>query len=101
MASEIHVGDVGTRLLITIKEDDIPVDISTATTISIYIKRPDDSILARTGTLNSDGVDGKIFYDIAAGDLNEAGYYKLQGRVTLNTGTYYTSIYNFQAHCNL
>tara|TARA_B100002019_G_C20934384_1_gene433703 strand:+ start:291 stop:602 length:312 start_codon:yes stop_codon:yes gene_type:complete len=100
MASEIHVNDVGTRFLITIKEDDVVVDISEATTIAIYIARPDDSMLARTGTI-SDGPNGQLYYDIQAGDLNEAGHYKLQARVSLNTGTYYTSIYNFQAHCNV
>tara|TARA_B100001564_G_scaffold249892_1_gene212237 strand:+ start:1629 stop:1940 length:312 start_codon:yes stop_codon:yes gene_type:complete len=100
MASEIHVNDVGTRFLITIKEDDVVVDITNATTIAIYIARPDDSMLARTGTV-SDAVNGQLYYDIQAGDLNEAGHYKLQARVTLNTGTYYTSIYNFQAHCNV
>lgn len=100
MASEIHVDDVGTRFLITIKEDDAVVDISNADTISIYIKRPDDSLLARTGTI-SDGPNGQLYYDIQAGELNEAGLYKLQSRVSIGTATYYTTIYNFQVHCNV
>ena len=45
MASEIHVDDVGTRFLITIKEDDVAIDISTATSISIYIKRSNFEML--------------------------------------------------------
>lgn len=100
MASEIHVDDVGTRFLITIKEDDVAIDISTATSISIYIKRPDDSMLGRNGTI-SDGPNGQLYYDIQAGEFNDAGLYKLQGRVSIGSSTYYTSIYNFQVHCNV
>ena len=31
MASEIHVGDIGTRFLVTIKDDSSTVDLSDAT----------------------------------------------------------------------
>jgi hypothetical protein len=101
MRSEIHQNDVGTRFLITIKEDDVAVDISSATVINVYFKRPDGSLLPRLGSFYTDGTDGKIVYDVDPGDLNEAGYYKLQARVSIVTGTFYTSIYTFQAHCNL
>ena len=57
--------------------------------------------MSRSGTLNTDGTDGQMYYDIAAGDLDEAGLYKLQGRVSIGTSTYYTNIYNFQVHCNI
>ena len=101
MASEIHVDDVGTRFLITIKEDNTVVDISTADALNIYIRKPDDTLLARSGILYTDGTDGKLYYDIAAGDLDMAGYYKLQGRVSISTSTYYTNVYDFQVHCNV
>ena len=101
MASEIHVDDVGTRFLITIKEDTNIVDISSANTLSIFIRKPDDGLLARSGTLHTDGTDGKMYYDIDSGDLDEAGHYRLQGRVATPSGTYYTNIYHFQVHCNV
>ena len=101
MASEIHVDDVGTKFLITIKEDSAIVDISSATALSIFIKKPNDTVLARVGTLHTDGTDGKMYYDIAAGDLDEAGQYKLQGRVSIGTSTYYTDVYHFRVHCNI
>ena len=63
--------------------------------------QPDDVVLARSGTLSTNGTDGKMYYDIASGDLDAAGHYKLQGRVSLGTSTYYTTIHNFQVHCNL
>jgi len=101
MASEIHVNDIGTRFLATIKDDNVTVDISTASSITMIFKKPDDEVIYRSGILYTNGTDGKVYYDAVAGDLDEAGHYKLQGRVALSSGTYYTDIYNFQVHCNL
>ena len=44
-----------------------------------------------------------MYYDAVAGDLDEAGNYKLQGRVFLGggSGTFYTDIHTFKVHCNL
>jgi hypothetical protein len=101
MASYIHEGDIGTKLLITIKDDGSVVDISSASSLSIFIKRPDGTMLTRTGTLETDGTDGKIYYIIVAGDLNDAGLYKIQAQVILTSGTFYSSTANFKVHCNL
>ena len=101
MASEIHVNDVGTKFLATIKDDGTVVDISSATSITMIFKKPDDEVVQKTGTLNGDGTDGKVYYTTIAGDLDEAGLYKLQAKVVLSTGTYYTDIYSFKVHCNL
>lgn len=101
MASEIHVNDVGTRFLATIKDDGVVVDISTALSITMIFKKPDDEIVNKNGTLYTNGTDGKVYYDTIIGDLDEAGQYKLQAKVVLTNGTYYTDIYTFQVHCNL
>ncbi len=101
MASEIHEGDIGTKLLFTITDDGQIVDISSAISLSIFIKRPDGTTLDRTGTLETDGVDGKMYYITVAGDLNQAGIYKLQAVVGLPTGTYHTNTVTFKVHCNL
>jgi hypothetical protein len=43
-----------------------------------------------------------MYYDAVAGDLDEVGKYKLQGKVFLGgSGTFYTDIHTFQVHCNL
>ena len=101
MASEIHVNDVGTKFLATIKDDGVVVDISSASSITMKFRKPDDEVVSRTGTLDSDGTDGKVYYTTVFGDLDEAGHYKLQAVVNLPTGTYYTDIYSFRVHCNL
>jgi hypothetical protein len=103
MASEIHVNDIGTRFLCTVKDSGVVVDLSSASLLQINFRKPDDEIITRTGATLTDGsvVSGVMYYDTLAGDLDEAGSYKLQGKVTLSAGTYYTNIHTFKVHCNL
>lgn len=101
MASQIHKDDVGTKLLVTVTDDDSAVDISTASSLTIFIKKPDGTVLDRAGVLNTDGIDGKMYYLTVVGDLDVAGNYKIQGKVVISVGTFYTSISNFKVHCNL
>jgi hypothetical protein len=101
MASQIHKDDAGTKLLVTLTDDSVAVDISSATGLTIYIRQPDGTVLTRSGTLNGGGTDGKMYYLTVAGDLNAAGHYKIQGKVTLSSGTFYTSISAFKVHSNL
>lgn len=106
MASEVHVNDIGTKFLVTIKDDGVAVDISAATNITFLLKRPDDEVIQRAGIIgdgasDTTGVNGKVHYTTVAGDIDEAGHYKLQAKVLLNNGVYYTDIYSFQVHCNL
>lgn len=101
MPSEIHVNDIGTRFLFTVKDNGDIVNVSGAPLITIIFKKPSDSIIYRSGLIYSNGTDGQIYYDTVSGDLDEAGYYKLQGRIGLTSGTYYTDIHTFQVHCNI
>ena len=45
MASEIHVDNVGTRFSMTVQETGSGVDISNNSSITIYIKKPDDEVI--------------------------------------------------------
>lgn len=101
MSSQIHAGDVGTKLIVTVKDDGSVVDISSASVLSIFIKKPNGTILSRSGTLETDGTDGKMYYIVSTGDLDVAGNYKIQGQVTLSSGTFSTSTATFKVQCNL
>ena len=104
MASEIHQNDVGTRFLITVKDDDDLVNISGvggSTIHQISFRKPSDSVINRNATLQDFGISGVMFYDTIAGDLDEAGLYKLQAKVVVPSGTYYTDIYSFKVHSNI
>ena len=103
MSSEIHQYDIGTRLLITVKDDGEVVDISTANLRQINIRKPSDTIISRTGLIIDDGsaMSGVMYYDTVAGDLDEAGYYKIQAKISSSNDTHYTDIFTFKVHCNL
>ena len=101
MANEIHVGDIGTQLLITILDDGLPVDVSDAIVLRITIKRPDGTLIIASGSLHTNGEDGVIYYTIVLGDLNQSDVYKIQAYVELIDGSYYSNIGSFSVKCNL
>jgi hypothetical protein len=104
MASEIHINDIGTRFLVTVKDGTSVVDISSATSLVIDFRKPDDTIINRTGSTLGDGSasSGVMYYDTVAGDVDAAGNWKLQGKITLSsTGVFYTDIHTFKVHRNL
>jgi len=100
-ANEIHVDDVGTQFLLTIMDGSAAVDISSASTKQIIIKKPSGTKMTKSATFSSDGSDGKIYYSSIADDLDETGSYKLQGKVIISDGTFYTDITTFKVHRNL
>ena len=100
-ANEIHVNDVGTQFLVTVTDGSSAVDISSATTKELIIKKPSGTKLTKATSFNTDGTDGKMIYNIASDDLDEAGSYKLQGKVVISDGTFYTDIHTFKVHRNL
>tara|TARA_Y100001938_G_C7999210_1_gene383750 strand:+ start:702 stop:1016 length:315 start_codon:yes stop_codon:yes gene_type:complete len=104
MASEIHQDDVGTRFLITVKDDGLPVNISGVSGGSVHqisFRKPSDLVINRNATLKDYGISGVMFYDTVAGDLDEAGMYKLQAKVIIPSGTYFTDIHTFKVHSNI
>ena len=101
MPSEIHVNDVGTRFLATIKDNGEIVNISNASQVQMIFRRPSDELFYRVGSLLNSGINGQVYYDTVVGDLVDPGMHKLQAKVYLPSGTYYTDIYSFQVHCNL
>ena len=62
-ANEIQQNDIGTKFLVTIKDGDSAVDISGASTKQIIIKKPSGETLTNSASFNSDGTDGKIYYN--------------------------------------
>lgn len=103
MAGNIQQNDIGTRFLITVKDDGVAVDLTTASLRQLVFRKPDDTKITRNASLIGDGsgASGVMYYDTVAGDLDQKGRYKLQGQVTIPSGTYYTDVYSFSVKCNL
>lgn len=101
MSSEIHVGDIGTEFRVTVKDNDVVVDVSSATVLNMIFRKPDGTLLTTNADLYTDGTDGIIYYRAVYGDLDQPGIYKLQAYVEISGGSYYSSIGSFKAVCNL
>jgi hypothetical protein len=97
---EIHLNDIGTVFTITLMDGTSIVNISAATTKIITFGKPDGTSVSQTGTFTTDGTDGKIYYTVVSGDLNQCGWWKIQGYVVAS-GTWRSDIGNFEVHKNI
>jgi len=101
-ANEIHLGDVGTVFVGTVTDDTgHVVDISGATTKQLTFKKPNGSKATKAATFMTNGTDGKMQYTAVDGDVDQVGGWKLQGKVVLPSGTWYTDVHRFDVHANL
>jgi len=98
---EIHKDDIGTVLKLTVKDDTVVVDISTATTKQFVFEKPGGSTLTVTAEFDSDGVDGILVYTTVSGNLDEIGNWKVQARVVLPGSEFRSSIAPFRVFANL
>ena len=78
MADKVYRG--GVTITITIN---MQADISGAATLKLLVKKPDNTIVSWTGTRS--GTD-YITYNTVAGDLDQAGIYKICPKLTYATG---------------
>ena len=101
MASEIHVGDIGTVFRITIKDGADIVDISNVDSKLVFFQKPDGTTLSRTATLYTDGLDGILQYVTQDGDLDQAGTWQIQAKIDFGTDVFYTNIEKFKVYRNL
>lgn len=94
LSGEFHVGDVGTEVVIQVVEWDegegeyVPVNVSAATAKTVYLTKPDGTVLTKTAAFDTTGTDGKIKYATVSGDLSVAGTWKVQGYVAGVGGTW-------------
>lgn len=106
-ANEIHVGDIGTIIEVTIKDGASVLDISSFTTKQFIFKRPDNTTVTKNASFSTDGSDGKLRYTIVSGDLNQQGLgntdnpWKLQVYLATVTNNWRSDIISFDVYGNL
>ena len=98
-----HVGDIGTTIILTVQEDGVAVNISTATVKQIKLrKNPSGITKIFTAAFVTTGADGKIKYvTTAVSDLDEAGTWEAQAYIELPTGKWNSDPANFTVEANL
>lgn len=74
-------GDGDIVLVLTIIDGNTsqPVDLSAATPLAILIKKPDLTAASYPASLTTNGKDGRISVALDPADLDQAGYYFVQG----------------------
>lgn len=96
MTDEVFVADTMT-FTATIKDDAVVVSLAGATVLNFKLENPEGISATKTGTLVTDGTDGKYFYTMLSSDLDHAGIWRLQGQVTLASGWVgHTTFYSFK-----
>lgn len=101
-ANEVHLNDVGTVFKYSIlDEDSNVVDVSTASSINIYFKKPGYDTVSKSGTLYTDGTDGIVYYTIASGDLNVVGNWYTQVEIVISDTNWRSDIQTFNVYENL
>ena len=98
---EIPVGQV-VRLPFTIRDQDgLIVDVSTASVMTLTLKRVGAASVSKTLTLTGDGTDGEVEYTTTAADLDSPGIWRLQGIVTISTVVIRSKTVAFNVTANL
>jgi len=98
---EVHVGNIGTIFRGTVRDAAGVVDISGASTLQLFFKKPNGQVLTRTATLTTTGTDGQLEYETVAGDLDVSGVWQWQGYVVTSDGAWKTDIKTEQVFPNL
>lgn len=102
-SGEIHVGDIGTALIVTFHNDDASIkDISEATLLNIILRDSNNNVTTFMASLVNTGTDGLAQYTTSsASDLSVAGFWYLQGYVEINASHHNSNIVKFQVFPNL
>lgn len=97
----IQMGDVGVIIERTVKQKNatgvwVVVNLSTVSSVVLRLRSPSGVIKNFTGTLTTDGTDGKVQYTTTAtSDLDEAGHWLGQFRLTFGSGLQKTQKFHF------
>jgi uncharacterized protein YfaS (alpha-2-macroglobulin family) len=73
---------VGTALVVqVVDQTGTPIDVSGASARTIYLTRPDGTVLTKTAVNDTTGADGRIRYTTQAGDISQTGRWRIQAYV--------------------
>lgn len=96
-----HVGDVGLPLVVqAVDQDGAAINLSSATTLTIYLTKPDGTVLTKAGALDTTGANGMFKYVTQSGDLSAAGRWKIQGYFAVGSFSGSTREDSFQVNAS-
>jgi len=101
ISEQAQVGDIGTKIRLTVYDSENPADISNAVTKSISFKPKNGGVITKIAEFVTDGTDGKIECTISEDDFELAGTYSVQGYISTPSGSWHTSIKQMTINKNL
>lgn len=101
MSDFIQVGAIGLVMTLTVEEDGAAVNVSSASTKKIKIRKPGGAVLEKDAAFTTNGTDGKLTYTTISGDIDKVGEYRVQAYVVMSGFTGSSSIATFEAKKNL
>ena len=104
MTADIHVGDVGTELVVAfVDEAGQAISIATADTLTVTRKKPGTAgaLLVKTAVVDTTGLDGLARYNTVAGDLSVPGDWQVQGFAVVSGKEWHTAKSTFLVARNL
>jgi hypothetical protein len=101
MTADMHVGDIGTPLRFTIKENNAAMDVSNYDWLVLHLEKKDKSVVDMPLSLVTDGKDGKVEYITQFGDVDQKGKWRAQIFYGDTSGSWHTSIVELVIDANL
>lgn len=99
---EMQLLEEGVAIVLpVVDETGAVVDISAASSLTIYLKGPDKIVDTYTAVLTTDGTDGLMQYVTATGDIDQTGIWEAQGEVVLSGFTHPTVVSKFKVLRNI
>lgn len=95
---KMRIGDT-TRFILTCRNpaNRTAINISTATSTKLILSGPDNTRVEKTGSLYTDGTDGKFEATLGATDVLRMGVWTVQGYVALTGGgVYHTQAFDIE-----
>jgi hypothetical protein len=98
----IQIGATNLAIKLQIKDGNNNMNISSASTLTMIIERPNNTLITGSAALFTDGTDGiMVYYTSGSGDLTLAGQYNAQAYIVMTGFTGYTTPVHFMVYENL
>jgi hypothetical protein len=98
----IQIGATNLAIKLLIKEGNSALNISSASTLTMYIEKPDNTVISASASLFTNGTDGiMVYYTSSSTILNQAGQYNAQAYIVMSGFTGYTTPVHFTVYENL
>jgi hypothetical protein len=99
----VFVGETGLPLVVQFTvSSGVALDLSNSSGRQLLLRKPGGSLLTHSGSLYTDGRDGRLKYVTASGDLTVGGNYEAQGFASPQSGVgRYSEVFTFSVQDNL